>query len=397
MKIAIINTNLKMGGIRQSLLNLLDALKEKGFEIDLYILTGCVEEIQKQIAGLNINSVTVIPATDIYYKTINDQHTVWGKIRKLLLGTTSRMIGREKVLKFIINEEKLPEKEYDVVISYSNSIWTRGSRYFSGGCEYVAFRLNGKRKLAWVHSNPKNLGFTSEIGQRIYARFDKIINVSYGCKEIFDSICSDLENKSIVLYNLCNSNKVRYLMNEENPYQNGFHIVTVARLDNKSKRLDRLAMSCKLLKEAGYSFQWHVVGDGNDMPLLRKLVHEYQLHNVLIIEGRKENPYPYMKNADLYVCTSAYEAFPMVIRESFLCGTPVITTPIPPAKEVITECKNGLICAGFEPDNIYEEIVKIFVDGKLLEDMKTFISDNDGIYADDISPFINTFRGEIEC
>ena len=397
MKIAIINTNLKMGGIRQSLLNLLDALKEKGFEIDLYILTGCMEEIQKQIAGLNINSVTVIPATDIYYKTINDQHTVWGKIRKLLLGTTSRMIGREKVLKFIINEEKLPEKEYDVVISYSNSIWTRGSRHFSGGCEYVAFRLNGNRKLAWVHSNPKNLGFTSEIGQRVYARFDSIINVSYGCKEIFDSICPDLENKSIVLYNLCNSNKVRYLMNEENPYQKGFHIVTVARLDNKSKRLDRLAMSCKLLKEAGYSFQWHVVGDGNDMPLLRKLVHEYQLHDVLIIEGRKDNPYPYMKNADLYVCTSAYEAFPMVIRESFLCGTPVITTPIPPAKEVITEGKNGLICSGFEPDNIYEEIAKIFVDRKQLEDMKTFISDNDGIYADDISPFINTFRGEIEC
>lgn len=397
MKIAIINTNLKMGGIRQSLLNLLDALKDKGFEIDLYILTGCVEEIQKQIAGLNINSVTVIPGTDIYYKTINDQHSVKGKLKKLLLGTASRMVGREKVLKFIINEEKLPEKEYDVVISYSNSIWTRGSRYFSGGCEYVAFRLNGKRKLAWVHSNPKNLGFTSEIGQRVYARFDSIINVSYGCKEIFDSICPDLENKSIVLYNLCNSNKVRYLMNEENPYQKGFHIVTVARLDNKSKRLDRLAMTCKLLKEAGYSFQWHVVGDGNDMPLLRNLVDEYQLHNVLIIEGRKDNPYPYMKNADFYVCTSAYEAFPMVIRESFLCGTPVITTPIPPAKEVITEGKNGLICAGFEPDNIYEEIAKIFVDGKLLEDMKTFISDNDGIYADDISPFINTFRGEIEC
>lgn len=397
MKIAIINTNLKMGGIRQSLLNLLDALKEKGFEIDLYILTGCMEDIQKQIAGLNINSVTVIPATDIYYKTINDQHTVWGKIRKLLLGTTSRMIGREKVLKFIINEDKLPEKEYDVVISYSNSIWTRGSRYFSGGCEYVAFRLNGKRKLAWVHSNPKNLGFTSEIGQRVYARFDSIINVSYGCKKIFDSICPDLENKSIVLYNLCNSNKVRYLMNEENPYQNGFHIVTVARLDNKSKRLDRLAMTCKLLKEAGYSFQWHVVGDGNDMPLLRNLVEEYQLHNVLIIEGRKDNPYPYMKNADLYVCTSAYEAFSMVIRESFLCGTPVITTPIPPAKEIIKEGKDGLICSGFEPENIYKEIAKIFVDRKLLEDMKTFISDNDGIYADDISPFINTFRGEIEC
>ena len=103
-----------------------------------------------------------------------------------------------------------------------------------------------------------------------------------------------------------------------------------------------------------------------------------------------------MKNADLYVCTSAYEAFSMVIRESFLCGTPVITTPIPPAKEIIKEGKDGLICSGFEPENIYKEIAKIFVDRKLLEDMKTFISDNDGIYADDISPFINTFRGEIE-
>lgn len=388
MKVAIVNTHLRLGGIRQSLLNLLDALKSQDIEIDLYILSGELTDVQKQIDGLPVQSVMILPEMDIYYRTFREQSSIGAKWKKILFAFCSRVVGRETLVKKIVAHEKLPEREYDVVISYANGIWSNGSRHFSGGCEFVAQRLKGRKKIAWIHSNPRNLGFTKEIGERIYSNFDKIVNVSYGCKSIFDEICPNLMDKSIVIYNLCNSEKVHQLMNETIPYKGGFNIVTVARLDNKSKRLDHLAKCCKILKDSGYVFQWHVVGDGNDMSLLKTLRNSYQLQDELVIEGRKQNPYPYMKNADLYVCTSAYEAFSMVLKESFLCGTPAITTPIPPAKEVIRDGKNGFICKGFEPEDIVEQ-VKIVMDNKeILPALRKKIGEDSKIYEDNVQPFL---------
>ena len=40
--------------------------------------------------------------------------------------------------------------------------------------------------------------------------------------------------------------------------------------------------------------------------------------------GEQENPYPWMKHADLFVLSSIYEGFALVIVKSLSCGTPVV-------------------------------------------------------------------------
>ena len=135
-------------------------------------------------------------------------------------------------------------------------------------------------------------------------------------------------------------------------------------------------------------FKWHIVGDGNDMPLLKRLVISNEVEDCVVIEGKQDNPYPYMKHADVYVCTSAYEAFPLVFKESFLCGVPVVTTPIPPAREIIEPGKNGVIVNGFRPEDITKEIMKLYEKPKMIVDMKSYILTHQYKYADDVTPFI---------
>lgn len=395
MNVAIVNSHFKLGGIRQSLINLLYALKDRDIIIDLFFLEGDIDDIRRQTSDMGIRKISVIEQMNAYYNRIQAQKDFRSKVRKVGYGLSSRIYGRLKTIKRIIESVDIPSEKYDVVISYSNGIWTHGEKGFVGGCDFFALRLNAKCRLAWIHSNPKNLGITEEIGAELYSQFDKIVNVSYGCKDIFDGICPALINKSVVIYNLCGSDRIREKMMESQPYEVGFHIVTVARLDNKSKRLDNLAKCCHMLKEAGRSFKWHVVGDGNDLPLLKSLIQEYDIADVLVIEGRKNNPYPYMKNASVYVCTSAYEAFPLVIRESFICGTPIITTPIPPAREIIEVGKTGTICKGFEPKDIFDEVVNVMSNPSMLQEMSTYIAEHRSEYEDSVEPFMNLLEDSL--
>lgn len=383
MKIAIVTTHMNMGGIRSSLLNLLNYLSKKNVMIDLYVLTGNRNDIETQVKKYAVHKVEVIPHTDTYYTVLSEQNSFIKKFEKMYLGLSARLIGREKTLHRCIDLFS-PKEEYDIAISYSNGIWTHGSRGFTGGCEFlVTDKIKAKRKIAWIHSNPVNLGFTNEICRRIYDPFDKIVNVSDGCKQIYDEICPEHREKSIVVHNLCNTERVKKLAAGGNPYNNQkIKLVTVARLDNKSKRLDRIAEVCQMLKKDGMDFEWHLVGDGNDRELIENLVRQEDIQDNLILDGRQENPYIYMKYADIYVCTSDYEAFPMVIKEAQTVGIPTVTTPIPSAKELVTDAVDGFISADFSTQGIYEKLKYLMAHTEKVDEMKEYMQAHKNQYGD---------------
>ena len=61
--------------------------------------------------------------------------------------------------------------------------------------------------------------------------------------------------------------------------------------------------------------------------------------------GMKENPYPYIRQASLYVQPSRFEGYPMTILEALVIGQPVISTYNNGAKEILQDRKTGLLCS----------------------------------------------------
>lgn len=95
-----------------------------------------------------------------------------------------------------------------------------------------------------------------------------------------------------------------------------------------------------------------ILGDGPEKPALQRLAKELGIADEVVFSGMKENPYPYIRSADLLVMPSRYEGFPNILLEAGACGTPVTAFRCPGGvNEIITEGLNGTLA---EPENVVE-------------------------------------------
>lgn len=87
----------------------------------------------------------------------------------------------------------------------------------------------------------------------------------------------------------------------------------------------------------------HILGDGRDKEILHQMKEFLGLKNV-IFHGRQENPYEFLKFADLFILSSRYEGFPNVLLEAGACGTYALANNCPGGiTEIIQEGINGEI------------------------------------------------------
>lgn len=154
---------------------------------------------------------------------------------------------------------------------------------------------------------------------------------------------------------------------ESSPYDDDcFNIVTVARIENRQKRIDRIIDVCEMLKESGIeNFRWTIVGDGEDLQTLIESARSKDLLNNINFVGRKSNTIPYMQHANLFVQTSDYEAYSMVLIEALSVGCPCVVTNYDSAENIITNGANGWI-VDRDSRAIYEKVSELINQPKLL-------------------------------
>lgn len=244
--------------------------------------------------------------------------------------------------------------DYDIEVAYLECDATK----------VMASSTNKKAlKIAWVHSDfSKRDEFkmnNSKI-QKIYNSYDKVICVSEDVRNSFQSIYgSSIE--SVVLHNVIDEADI-YLKAEEkielNVNNSDKIMVAVGRLA-KEKNFNYLIDTCYKLKNNGYNFKLFIIGEGPERENLEKLIFEQHLEDVVELLGFIDNPYPYIKSADIVVCSSIYEGISTVITEGLILGKTVVTTPCSGMKELLGNSQFGMI-AEDTPDGLYACICKIF-------------------------------------
>lgn len=372
MRILFVGYNLYLGGIQRSLINVLTLLSaEKDLNIDLLLFSDkgeLINEIPKNVNIIKSNSLLKITATP--FNDVFNNESRLKLIIKFLLMSIVRVIGTRNYFRILFQLQKKMHS-YDVAISYFNDV---PGNYFNKGCnQFVTEKVVANKKIGWIHTDPIKARFSIEDLLRSYRDFDSIVTVSKAGKADLDDLIPVYKHKTSVVYNLSpkdeiNKNALAYPSLMKNNITN---FVTVARIDNASKRIDRIIEVANMLKMKGYrDFKWWIIGNGPDMAKNKLLSDKYELNDYIVFTGEKVNPFPYIKDADAFILASDYEGFPMVINEAITLGIPVITTSYASAEEQFKGGKEGLI-VNTDTISLFEVLKSVLENKSILFQLKT--------------------------
>ncbi len=153
-----------------------------------------------------------------------------------------------------------------------------------------------------------------------------------------------------MLYNTIDDAEIRRkadFRSENMPEKRRLTAVTLGRLTHQ-KAYDRLLRCHKQLIHEGISYDLWILGEGNDRAALERFIAENGLSDSVDLLGFCENPYPYIKEADLLVCSSRYEGFSTFVTEGMILGKPVVTTDCTGMRELLGDSEYGLIVENSE-------------------------------------------------
>lgn len=231
-------------------------------------------------------------------------------------------------------------------------------------------QIKTKKNIAWIHSMPRILPDCLLDDKEFIDDMDEIVCVSEAVKNNLN-----VSKEGIVIHNFV-ANNINELAEEYNPFENisGLKLVSVSRL-SRGKGFDRLLLLTQKLKEKNIDFNIKIIGKGRSTE--KDIRDSFKEFKEVEFVGYKENPYPYVKNADYLVQLSDDESWCNSITESKVLTTPVLVTNFESSKEQIVDLKNGIVIP-LEEKN-YDNYISKILDNKevLRENLKSFSYKNE--------------------
>ena len=316
---------LTIGGVERVLVNLVNELVQD-FDVTIITIYDYFDLKEK----LN-NSVTV----KSFYKT--SKFKIWN-YKKVRLYT-----GMLKKMPSSLLYRVLVKEKYDVEIAFMRGA---PAKIISGSVN------SSSKKFVWVHSDfTKCTGiydyFKDESTTRnAYLKFDKIICVSEYVKEMFTQVMKITDN-CVVRYNINQTEDIKekslQTIDEIIRGNSGrFMVCSVGRLV-EAKGYDRLLKVHKRLYDEGILYDLVIVGDGPEYDNYCRYTSDNGIEDSVHLIGKRDNPYKYMKQSDLFVCSSRWEGFSTVISEAVILGVPIVTTNVSGTSELLGNNEYGLI------------------------------------------------------
>lgn len=341
-KVLFVINNLKVGGIQKALVNL---LKEISNDYNIFLIVfsengELFNELPSNIKIIKVN--TMLSVLGLSQKEVREKSFYLWLLRSIG-AMWPKFFGNSLPIRLLTYSCKIKES-FDYAISYAQFA---EKNYFSGGSnEFILNSVYAKEKITFLHCDFQSYGGNCKYTRKKYHKFDKIIACSEGTKLQFIKMLPELKNKTFVVHNFNDFNRINQLAkSNEIQYNNDvLNIITVSRL-SKEKALDRVIYAVNEAINNEIKINYHIIGDGPERKSLQRLVECLNLKQYIKFYGEQKNPYQFMKNADLLVISSKHEAAPMIIDEAACLNIPIFTTETISAKEMVREKGIGWICA----------------------------------------------------
>lgn len=376
---------LEIGGAERALIGLLNTLNRPDIEVDLFVNQHTGEFMRYIPKHINL-----LPQRKEYAG-------ITGPIKQVLLHgefgiALKRLIAKRKSkiyhnslpedikdldtssfqYLFAEVESELPDftdlGEYDLAIS------------FIAPHNYVLHKVRAKKKICWIHTDYSTVHINKALELPIWSGYDHIASISEDCTRTFGQTFPDLRSKIFEIENIISPEFVRsqaqeFVPDAEMPRIDGERIILSVGRFHYQKRFDEVARMCRIMLDAGAKFKWYLIGYGDETPI-RQTINEYNVADTLILLGKRNNPYPYIKHCDVYVQPSRFEGKSVTVREAQILCKPIAITNFPTASSHITDGVDGLIIP-FETDAAASALANFLDNEDLQHKIINYLSSHD--------------------
>lgn len=371
-KIIFVTEALWIGGIETALMNLLDRLDYEKYEVTCLILQNdqtLSHRLPQQVRLLVADRHGVVSFqkpyryTRLYHLTEKSQNP--SRLHRAMMWAVPGIKWVENRLYIRYIRENLKDERFDTCVIYSDRT-----------AEAAVRGICAERYLMFYHHGAMRREYHDEIG---YRKSEKIIAVSNAVEQKLREYRPKYAHKMMTIHNLTDVEGIR--RKAEAPIDevfspDQFHIVSCGRI-SREKGMDLAVEACAKLVEMGHdNIHWWIVGGGPAEGEVRDKIAELHMESYVTMLGMKNNPYPYIKRADLYVQPSRFEGYPVAILEALVLGRPVVSTNNGGAKEIFANGNYGMLTE-IACNKIAECITKLLINVHLRESLKKSVENQD--------------------
>jgi glycosyltransferase involved in cell wall biosynthesis len=143
-------------------------------------------------------------------------------------------------------------------------------------------------------------------------------------------------SKTIIVYN--GTNETQFQQQQNPHYSDTFSVCTIARL-HPQKGLDFLLDIAKTVSDISFS----IYGEGELRIHLENRIQEERIKNV-DLKGFSNDVSTILNHSDVFLLTSEWESFGLVITEAMACAKPIIASNVGGIPELLINEKGGYLC-----------------------------------------------------
>ncbi len=368
-KILVIGITMAAAGSERSFLSFArNAIDYEKYDVDLLLAKkqgAFLDALPKEIRVLEMGK-----AGEIFL--INHENAPKIILKRYLLNNPFRAF---RLLPHIINRKKaktpeekdyasdrmwvelmksLPEAEgeYDAALAY----WGDHTMF------YMCDKVKAKKKIAWLHFDYHHPPREDALYLHYFKQCDKIITVSEKIGASLKTALPEIAEKVMAVENIVDREEILRLAEEPCDFGDDFHgtrLLTVGRLCPQ-KGYDMAIPAIARLVSEGYNIKWYIIGGGepSEQEKLNALVAALGMQAHIAFLGLQKNPYPYMKNCDIYLQPSRHEGKPIAVEEAKILKKRIFVTDFEAAKEQLSGYKGAEI-GEISEEGVYLGVKKV--------------------------------------
>jgi len=341
---------LEIGGAEISLIGLLNALNFDKVDVDLFLY-----EHRGELMRLIPKQVNLLPRIPAYAQIENPIKEVIrnGYFRQAL----ARIRAKLKYRKWAkINNPATPEAFFQYldneIMPTLPSLTHFG--HYDLAVNFIALKNNIPTKVdatktgTWIHTDFSSIPVNAELEHDAWAAYNHIVSISPQVTASFSKIFPDLNGKIVEIENILSPQFVRSraeedaVSNQMTGSEETVKLLSIGRFCN-AKNYDNVPDIAYRIIQSGIKIKWFIIGFGGDEQLIRQHISEAGMDEYVILLGKQTNPYPFIKECDIYVQPSRYEGKSVTVREAQMLCKPVVVTNYPTASSQVNDGVDGVI------------------------------------------------------